>query len=434
MWGHFGGTRFRIWGHSLLTDAKCKAAKPAEKPYKLADSRGLYLYVTPTGFKSWRMKFRVDGKEKRLTFGSYPEVKLTDAREQRDEALKAKRQGLDPAIARRQQKAIKARAATDTFETIARQWHKRKLPTWSERHGKNVLKSLKDEAFPLIGNLPIRSVTAPLVLDVLAPIEQRGAVDQAHRIRQRISDVFVFAIASGLAETDPAGMVRKALTPVVKGNYPALRTIEDARALLAECETLAGFPLTKLASRLMALTVARSEPIRYAEPHEFEALESSEPIWRIPAAKMKLGIQQRQQEAFEFIVPLAPASVEIVKLAMALTHGGPYLFPSLRHSHKPMSENALSVMYRRTTFAGRHVPHGWRSTYSTIMNERAEREGRTGDRAIIDLMLAHKPEGVEAIYNRAAFMPRRRELAQEWSELLLWGLPPSSSLLKGKRR
>jgi len=418
----------------VLTDAKCKAAKAAAKPYKLADSRGLYLYVTPTGFKSWRMKFRVDGKEKRLTFGSYPEVKLLEARDLRDDALKAKRQGLDPAIARRQQRAIKARAAVDTFEAIARAWHSRKLPTWSKRHGGIVLTSLEAEAFPLIGSLPIRAVTAPLVLEVLAPIEQRGAVDQAHRVRQRMSDVFVFAIASGLAETDPASMVKKALAPVVKGNYPALRAIEDSRALLIEAETQAGFPLTKLASRLMALTVARSEPLRYAEPHEFEQLETSEPIWRIPAAKMKLGIRQREQEAFEFIVPLIPASVEIVRLAIALTRGGPYVFPSLRHSHRPMSENALSTMYRRTTFAGRHVPHGWRSTFSTIMNERAQALDRPGDRAVIDLMLAHKPEGVEAIYNRAAYMPRRRQLAQEWAELLLKGLPPSSSLLQGKRR
>lgn len=418
----------------MLTDAKCKAAKAAEKAYKLADSRGLYLFVTPTGFKSWRLKFRVDGKEKRLTFGSYPEVKLTDARELRDEALKAKRQGLDPAIARRQLKAVRARAAADTFETIALEWHGRKLPTWSKRHGENVLKSLKVEAFPVIGTLPIKSVTAPLVLEVLAPIERRGAVDQAHRLRQRISDVFVFAIASGLAESDPASMVRRALTPVVKRNYPALRTIEDSRALLLEAETQAGFPLTKLASRLIALTAVRSEPLRYAEPHEFEALSSEAPIWRIPAAKMKLGLAQRQQEAFEFIVPLAPASVEIVQLAMAQSRGAPYLFPSLRHSHRPMSENALSVRYRRTSFAGRHVPHGWRSTFSTIMNERAQALGCPGDRAVIDLMLAHKQDGVEAIYNRAAYMPRRRELAQEWAELLLQGLPPSSSLLEGKRR
>jgi len=418
----------------VLTDAKCKAAKAAAKPYKLADARGLYLFVTPTGFKSWRMKFRIDGKEKRLTFGSYPDVKLTEAREMRDEALKVKRQGLDPAITRRQQRAVQARAAADTFETIALLWHSAKLPTWSTSHAARVLTSLKDEAFPVIGKLPIRAVTPPLVLEVLSPIAKRGAVDIAHRLRQRISDVFIFACASGLAETDPAAMVKGALAPVVKRNYPALRTIEEARALLLECESQPGFPLTKLASRLMALTAARSEPLRYAEPHEFEGLSSESPIWRIPAKKMKLEHAQKQQEAFEFIVPLCPASVEIVQIALALTRGAPLVFPGLRHSHRPMSENALSVMIRRTTFAGRHVPHGWRSTFSTIMNERAQALDRPGDRAVIDLMLAHKQEGVEAIYNRAAYMPRRRELAQEWAELLLQGMPPSSSLLEGKRR
>ena len=418
----------------MLTDAQCKAAKPAARPYKLAAGRGLYLFVTTTGFKSWRWKYRIDGKEKRLTFGSYPDVKLRAACDLRDEADKLRRQGLDPAIARRQQRAASSRASADTFEAIARQWHARKLPLWSTRHGETVLTSLEAEAFPLIGKLPIRAVTAPLVLEVLAPIEQRGAIDQAHRLRQRLSDVFVFAIAAGFAETDPASMVKKALAPVVKRNYPALTKLADARALLLESENAPAFPLTELASRLMALTAVRSEPLRFAEPHEFEALETSEPLWRIPAAKMKLEHAQKRQEAFEFLVPLAPLAAEIVLLAMRLTAGGPFLFPSLRHAHRPMSENALSVMYRRTTFAGRHVPHGWRSTFSTIMNERAIELDRPGDRPIIDLMLAHKPEGVEAAYNRAAYMKRRRQLAQEWAELLLAGLPPSSSLLGGKRR
>jgi integrase len=418
----------------VLTDAKCKAAKPQDKPYKLADTRGLHLFVTPAGFKSWRWKFRVDGKEKRLTFGAYPDVSLAQARELRDEALKAKRSGVDPALARRQDRAAKAMASVDSFEAIARIWHARRVSTWSKRHGENILKSLQDEVFPRIGSLPIRQVTAPMVLEVLAPIERRGAIDQAHRIRQRMSDVFVFAIASGLAEGDPAAVVKKALQPVTKRNYPALRKIEDARALLRATEDAPGFPLTKLASRLMAITAVRSEPLRYAEPSEFEGLSGSSPVWRIPAAKMKLGLEQKQQEAFEFVVPLPPLAVEIVELAKRLTAPGPYLFPSLRHAHRPMSENALSTMYRRIPeFAGRHVPHGWRSTFSTIMNERAIAMDRAGDRAIIDLMLAHKPEGVEAIYNRAAYMPRRREIAEEWAELLLGPLPPSQSLLDGKR-
>src|SRR5205085_1541131 len=231
--GHSRGTGLGIWGHSLLTDAQCKAAKPAARPYKLAAGRGLYLFVTTTGFKSWRWKYRIDGKEKRLTFGSYPDVKLRAACDLRDEADKLRRQGLDPAIARRQQRAASSRASADTFEAIARQWHARKLPLWSTRHGETVLTSLEAEAFPLIGKLPIRAVTAPLVLEVLAPIEQRGAIDQAHRLRQRLSDVFVFAIAAGFAETDPASMVKKALAPVVKRNYPALTKLADERAALA---------------------------------------------------------------------------------------------------------------------------------------------------------------------------------------------------------
>jgi integrase len=418
-----------------LTDLQVKAAKPKEKPYKLADSKGLHLFVTPAGSKSWRLKYRINGKEKRLTFGCYPDVKLTEARDLRDEALKAKRAGLDPAIAKRQAQAARARAAADTFEKVAREWHASRKPGWSPRHGENVLKSLQDEAFPKIGHLPLESITAPLVLEVLRPIESRGAVEQAHRVRQRISDVFVFAISTGLAQIDPASMVKKALRPVTKRNYPALISLSDARALLADSEEAPGFPLTKLAARLLALTAARSEPLRYAEPHEFEGLDSSEPIWRIPASKMKLSHDQRQQEVFEFIIPLAPASVEIVKMAMEHTRGGPYLFPSLRHAHKPMSENSLSIRYRRLPkWAGRHVPHGWRTSFSTIMNERAMELGRGEDRAIIDLMLAHKPEGVEAIYNRAAFMPRRREIAKDWAELLLSGLPSNQSLLIGKRR
>jgi integrase len=184
----------------------------------------------------------------------------------------------------------------------------------------------------------------------------------------------------------------------------------------------------------MALTAVRSGPLRHAEPAEFHGLATSSPTWRIPAAKMKLDVMQKRQEAFDFIVPLAPAAVEIVQLAMRLTTGGPYLFPNGRSPLRPMSENALSIAYRRLpAFASRHVPHGWRSTFSTVMNERAEEAGRAGDRAIIDLMLAHKPSGVEATYNRAAFMPRRRELAQAWAELLLEGLPPSSSLLGAPR-
>jgi integrase len=393
----------------------------------------LYLHVLRTGSKVWRWKYRIHGKEKSLTIGSYPEVSLAAARDKRDDAKRLKRDGVDPSVARKQQRARLARTSDDTFEIVAREWHAQQQARWSEHHGDNVLHRLKMEVFPQLGRVPIRQVTPPMVLGVLRPIESRSA-DVARRVQQYISAVFIYAMAAGLADVNAAADLQKLLGPIRKRHYPALRTIEQARKLLQAAEAAPGQPLTKLASRLLALTAVRSGPLRHAEWAEFQRLNSSEPIWRIPAAKMKLDLSQKEQEAFEFIVPLAPAAVEIIELARRFSGNAPFLFPNGRDARRPMSENALSIAYRRLpAFASRHVPHGWRSTFATIINERAERQGRPGDRAVIDLMLAHKPSGVEAIYNRAAFMPRRRELAQEWAELLLEGLAPSSSLLEGLR-
>lgn len=416
-----------------LTDAEIRAAKPRSRPYKLADSGGLYLFVTPSGFKSWRWKFRVAGREQTLTLGSYPALKLTAARDLRDDARRAHRQGLDPSATRREVKEARARDAAATFEALARQWHARRRAQWTKTHAANVLTFLQQVAFPRLGSRPIRSITSPMVLEVLTPVEKRS-IERAHRLRGYISDIFVFAIASGLAELDPAASMVKALAPIRRRHYPALRTIEEARELLRQAEAAPGHPLTKLAGRLLALTAVRSGSLRYAQWQEFEALGSSSPTWRIPAAKMKLALEQKTQEAFDFVVPLAPAAAEIVRLVQRFSADAPFLFPNGRNPNLPMSENTLSIAYRRLpAFASRHVPHGWRSTFSTIMNERAIELERPGDRAVIDLMLAHKPRGVEAIYNRAAYMNRRREIAEEWAELLLQGLPPSSSLLEGHR-
>ena len=418
----------------MLTNRQCQTAAPREKDYKLADSGGLYLHVLRTGSKIWRWKYRIHGKEKNLTFGPYPDVSLAAARDQRDEARKLKRDGSDPSVARKQQRAASASSAKETFEVVALEWHARQQARWTERHSNIVLGRLKAEVFPHVGAVPVRQVTPPMVLDVLRRMEKRRAVDLARRVQQYISATYIYALASGSAETNPAADMQKALPPVPKRKYPALRTVEEARALLRAAEAAPGHPLTKLASRLIALTAVRSGPLRHAEWSEFEGLETSTPIWRIPAAKMKLSLEQKEQEAFEFIVPLAPAAVEIVKLVKQFSGRAPYLFPNGRNSRAPMSENTLSIAYRRLpAFNSRHVPHGWRSTFSTIMNERAERAGRTGDRNIIDLMLAHQPKGVEAIYNRASFMERRREIAQEWADLLFEGLPPSSSLIEGQR-
>lgn len=417
-----------------MTDVACRRAAPREKPYKLADGEGLYLYVTPSGYKSWRMKFRVGGKEKRLVFGPYPEISLVEARELRMAAARSRRNGIDPSVEKRQRSAAQLAKAGMTFETIGREWYASQESAWSPRYANIVRKSLDQDVYPRIGNLPITDITTPLVLEVLRAIEKRGAIETAHRVKQRISEIFVRAIGSGIAESDPAAVAGRALASPRKGKFPAVLAIGLARNVLIRTEAQPGHPLTKLSSRLLALTAVRSGVLRLAEEKEFEGLDGDQPLWRIPPAKMKLVLDQKNDPAFEFIVPLSRQAVETVKVAIAFSRGAPLIFRSVRHPRKPLSDSTLSKAYRDAGFSGVHVPHGWRSTFSTIMNEIAQANDRAGDRAIIDLMLAHVPEGVEASYNRAAYMPRRREIAQEWADMLVDGLPPPASLLEGPRQ
>ena len=420
----------------MLTDAACRNAAPREKPFKLSDSAGLYLYVLPSGFKSWRWKYRFGGKEKRMVFGPYPTITLSKARQLREDAARVLRDGVDPSVSKRQRAAEQTAMAGSTFETVAREWHESQKALWSKRHAALVLSSFIADVFPKIGKLPITAVTTPLVLEVLRPIEARGAVETAHRVRQRISEVYARAIGAGIATADPASITKSALGKKSKGKFPAARTVKVAQSVLTKTEERPGHPLTKLASRFLALTAVRSATLRMAEQAEFEDLDGSAPIWRIPAAKMKLGIERKRDDAFEFIVPLSRQAVETLKVAIAFSgkDAKGYIFRSVRNARRPISDSTLSKAYRDAGFSGVHVPHGWRATFSTVMNELVKAQGKGDDRAIIDLMLAHIPAGVEGDYNRAAYMPRRRELAQEWADLLTKDLAGPDTLIEGARR
>ena len=414
----------------MLKDLDCKNARPREKAYKLSDGHGLYLYVTPKGYLSWRWNYRFAGSEKTLTLGAYPGVKLIEARLTRAELDKLRRQGVDPAKAR--ETVRNSDSANTTFEVIARQWHLKRKALLSETHAENIPRWLEKHIFPTLGSMQITQIKTPEILAALRPLEERSA-DRARRICQFIDSIYRYAIAAGLAENNPAANLRGALRKEPGGCRPALRKIEEAQALLRAAEATPAHPLTRLASRLLAITAVRTSPLRHAEAHEFNDLDGDKPVWRIPVAKMKLTVAQKRQ-AMDFEVPLPPQAVAVVKLAMQLSHGR-YLFPNSRDADKPMSENALSYLYKRLpAFAGRHVPHGWRATFSTIMNERTSQHGRPNDRAVIELMLAHQLQGVEAAYNRSQHTERRREIANEWAELLLGNLPPVSTLLDGPRR
>jgi integrase len=412
----------------MLTDAQCRQAVPGDKERKLTDAHGLYLRVSPSGTKSWCWKYRFGDREKRLTIGPYPLISLKAARASRDAARAQLLAGIDPSEAKRKEK--QRISIGESFEEVAKTWFEAKEKSLTPRYAKQVWARLEQNAFKYFRNQPIQIITPAMVLDVVRRIEARGAITMAHEVRAHISDIFVWAIAAGLAEQDPAATIRKALKPQAASRRPAQLKLAAAQALLKAIEkSKTAHWATLLASRLTALTAARPGVVRLAERGEFEGLDGTEPVWRIPAGKMKLSAALKQDARMDFVVPLSCQAVAVVQTAMKASQSDQWLFPGVGSWRKPISDSTLSKLYRESGFTDRHVPHGWRATFSTIMNELAGLENRPGDREVIDLMLAHIKGDVEAAYNRAAYMPRRRELAQAWADMLMAGLPTPETLL-----
>ncbi len=415
----------------MLTDAKVRSAKPRPKSYKLVDANRLFLLVTPSGGKLWRWNYYYDGKQKSMAFGAYPAVSLADARAARDEAHGALSEGHDPSVTKKLKIEANLQAGRQTFEKVAREWHGNAKPQWAKIHAADIIRSLERDVFPTIGDLPIAQLTPPLILAVLREIEVRGAVETAKRVRQRISAVFVYGIAQGICQTDPAEKLGKVLKPLRKGRQPAITDLVPLRRMINDAEEDYARPITRLALRLLALTAVRPSELRGARWEELEDLNGKLPLWRIPAWRMKGDLERKEELNGDHLVPLTAQAIAVLKALWPLTGNGELLFPSNRHPHRPMSENAIGYLLNRTGYHGRHVPHGFRAAFSTIMNEWAEREGKEHDRQVIDLMLAHVPTGkVEGVYNRAAYMPRRRELAIVWANLLSEGLPEPAVLTK----
>ena len=411
----------------MLTERTIVAAKPAEREVRLFDGRGLYLAIRPTGGKSWKWKYRWQGREKKLTLGPYPLLSLKDARRARDAARTELLAGRDPGATLQ----IAKRRAKDgeTFKEVALSWHKAKAPTLSPRYAAQVLARLEANVFPRLGKMAIGQITPVEVLETIRVIERRGAKTMAHEVRGHISEVFVWAIASGLAETDPAAIIRKALAPASKSNFPAILAIDELQELVKAIDGVRhALKATRLASRLLALTAVRPGVVRLAEREEFEELDGPMPLWRIPAAKMKLSRELKADSRRDFLVPLSSQAVATAQAAMRTSRHKSWLFPGLI-GRAPISDSTLSQLYLDAGYRGRHVPHGWRASFSTIMNEWAAQQGREDDTDIIDRMLAHVKGDVEAAYNRAAYLPRRRQIAQAWADMLMQGLPPPESLI-----
>jgi integrase len=286
---------------------------------------------------------------------------------------------------------------------MALEWHKTNTRRWKPSQAAHVMETLIREVFPTIGAKPIDQITAPDVIAVLRPIQARGTIEAAHRLRNRISGAFGLAIANGYIEHAPAARVGKAMMPIVKDRkHPAVVTPEDARRVLASVDTIPAHPVTRIALRLLALTALRPGELRAGRWSEIEDLDGKEPVWRIGADRMK-NTRERLADATDHVVPLSRQAVEAFRALRPLSGHSLYLFPSSqRYSDRPISEQALCYLLSRAGQYGRQVPHGWRATFSTVMNEL-----HPVDRAVIDLMLAHSPKDrIESRYNRSTHTAR----------------------------
>jgi integrase len=384
-----------------LSDAKVRNAKSGSKPYKIADGEGLFLLIVPSGSKYWRLKYFFADKEKLLALGVYPEITLSDAREQRAQARKALAAGSDPAEARKEAKRLATLRNANAFETVAREWFDKRKHEWAPASAKTTLARLERHILPKLGARPIAGIAAPEVLAMLRVIEETGALETAHRVMQICAQIFMYAIATGRAERNPVPDLRGALkTPVVK-HYSFLKAA-DLPLFLKKLESYDGRPQTKLALRLLVLTFVRTKELRGAEWPEID-WDNAE--WRIPADRMKM----RELH----IVPLSRQALATLRELQKLSGNRQYIFPNEHNPGTFMSENTMLFALYRMGYHSRTTGHGFRSTASTILNEHDFRAD------LIERQLAHSERNaVRAAYNHAQYLPQRRKMMQWWADYL----------------
>jgi integrase len=385
-----------------LTDAKIRNAKSGEKPIKLFDERGLYLELSPSGGKWWRLKYRFGGKERRISLGVYPDVGLSEARDRRDEARKQLAAGIDPSAHRQATKAARELASANSFEVLAREWHASRAPSWAPGHADKILRRFELDVFPVLGFRPITEITAPELLATVRKIEKRGALDTAHRALQTCGQVFRYAIATGRAERDPSGDLRGALPPAKGGHFPAVTEPDRVAELLRMIDGYQGTPAVSAALRLAPLVFVRPGELRQAKWADID-LEAAE--WRYIVTKTDTL----------HIVPLATQAVAILRELEPITSRSAYVFPSARSADRPMSDNALLAAMRRLGIPKDEMSgHGFRAMARTILDEVL---GFRPD--FIEHQLAHAvrdPNG--RAYNRTAHLESRRMMMQGWADYL----------------
>ncbi|MEX7648696.1 tyrosine-type recombinase/integrase [Klebsiella pneumoniae] len=382
-----------------LNARQVDTAKPREKAYQLADGAGLYPEVVPSGSRYWRMKYRFNGKEKRLAFGVYPAVSLAQARALRDEAKKKLAEGIDPSFAKKEEKLVRDVRLHNTFQAVALEWHGTKVSRWSEGYASDIIEAFNKDIFPYIGQQPVNEIKPLVLLNVLRRMESRGATEKAKKVRQRCSEVFRYDIVTGRAEYNPAADLTSAMSGHESKHYPFL-TVEELPDFFKALSGYTGSPLIVLAARLLILTGVRTGELRGAFWSEFD-LEKA--VWEIPAERMKMKRPH--------LVPLSTQALEIVQQLKVMSGQYPLVFPGRNDPRKTMSEASINQVFKRIGYTGKVTGHGFRHTMSTILHE----EGF--NTAWIETQLAHVDKNaIRGTYNHALYLEGRKEMMQWYGD------------------
>lgn len=401
----------------MLTDNAIKNFKPSKKPIRNFDSNGLYIEVSPRGGKWWRLKYRFQGKEKRLSLGVYPEISLKKARELRDEFRKMVAEGLDPSENRKSQKNSQIESGNNTFESIAKEWIVKHGRNWVTSHADRTMRRLERDIFPWIGKKSISSITAHEILVCVQRIENRGALETAHRALQNCGQVMRYAVATARLDRDPTSDLKGALPPVREKHFAAVTDPKQAGELLRAFETYEGTFIVRCALKLAPMVFVRPGELRSAKWEDINLVKSE---WCYFVSKTKS----------QHIVPLSKQSIEILKEIQPLTGASPFVFPSARNFHKPMSDNAILSALRRLDIPKETMTgHGFRAMARTILDEVL---GFRPD--YIEHQLAHAvrdPNG--RAYNRTVHLKERHLMMQAWADYLD-GLKNGATVISMKRK
>ncbi len=387
-----------------LTDIKIRNAKASEKPRKLGDDGGLFLLIQPSGGKLWRLKYRIDGKEKKLSLGRYPEISLQEARRRRDEARRSIAMGHDPAEEKKRAQVEAGILRSNTFDALAEEYLEK--VALEGREAVTIKKSrwLLSLLSPGIGSQPVTDITPAELLSAIKVVHDKGNYETARRMRSFASRVFRYAVATSRAESDPASLLRGALIAPKVTHHAALLDEKSVGGLMRSIDTFSGQPLTCLALQLTPHVFVRPGELRRAEWSEFDFAKA---LWTIPAEKMKMRRPH--------VVPLSKQALAILEQAKVLSAGQQYVFSSLYPGTRPMSENTINAALRRLGYTSKEMTaHGFRALASTLLNE----SGRWSADAI-ERALAHDTSStIRGNYSRGEHWHERVKMAQWWSDHL----------------